>query len=66
MRAVKSWRQEGLEVYFTLNTGQDIHLICEGKDNDEVVQKAGEIPDVTKTIVNYPSRGARIVSADPS
>lgn len=62
MHAVKSWRQEGLEVYFTLNTGQDIHLICEGKDNDEVVQKAGEIPDVTKTIVNHPSRGARTVS----
>lgn len=29
MRAVKRWRQERLRVYFTVNTGQDIHLICQ-------------------------------------
>ncbi|MEK7522519.1 MAG: diphosphomevalonate decarboxylase, partial [Patescibacteria group bacterium] len=27
MKLVKKWRNEGLEVYFTINTGQDIHLI---------------------------------------
>ncbi|OGH20116.1 MAG: diphosphomevalonate decarboxylase [Candidatus Levybacteria bacterium RIFCSPHIGHO2_02_FULL_37_13] len=59
MHAVKRWRQEGLQVYFTVNTGQDIHLICQKKDAEKVVNKAKEIPDVTQTIINYPSNGAR-------
>jgi diphosphomevalonate decarboxylase len=58
MHAVKRWRQEGLQVYFTVNTGQDIHLICQKKDAEKVVNKAKEIPDVTQTIINYPSKGA--------
>ena len=61
MHAVKGWRQEGLEVYFTVNTGQDIHLICQKKDVEKVVKKAEEISDVQKAIVNYSSQGARLI-----
>ena len=60
MHAVKKWRREGLQVYFTVNTGQDIHLICRKKDVEKVVKKLEEISDVQKTIVNYPSKGAWI------
>ena len=60
MHAVKKWRQEGLEVYFTVNTGQDIHLICQKKDVEKVIEKAKEVSDVQKRIVNYPSKGARL------
>lgn len=63
MHAVKKWRQEGLEVYFTLNTGQDIHLICQKKDVEKIVEKAEEVSCVQKTIVNYPSIGARLTSS---
>lgn len=62
MHTVKKWRQEGLQVYFTVNTGQDIHLICQKKDAEKVVQKVEEVSDVTRTIINYPSKGERIVS----
>jgi len=62
MHAVKKWREAGLQVYFTVNTGQDIHLICQGNDVEKVVRNAKEITDVTKTIINYPSKGAHIVS----
>lgn len=61
MHAVKRWRQEGLQVYFTVNTGQDIHLICQKKDVDRVVEKTKEVPDVQKTIINYPSIGAHLI-----
>lgn len=61
MHAVKKWRQEGLGVYFTVNTGQDVHLICQGKDVEKVVKKAKEISDVQKTMINYPSKGARLL-----
>ena len=63
MHVVKRWRKEGLQVYFTLNTGQDIHLICQKKDVEKVAKKAKEISDVTRTVINYPSKGARIISS---
>ncbi len=58
MHIVKKWRQEGLRVYFTVNTGQDIHLICQKKDAQEVVKRAEAISEVQKTIINDPSKGA--------
>lgn len=61
IHSVKKWREDGLEVYFTVNTGQDIHLICQKKDAEEVVGKAEKISDVTKTIINHPSKGAHLI-----
>lgn len=61
IHAVKKWRQEGLQAYFTVNTGQDIHLICQKRDVEKIVKKAEEISDVQKTIINYPSEGAHLV-----
>jgi len=61
MHAVQKWRKDGLEVYFTVNTGQDIHLICQKKDVETVTKRAKEIPDVKKTIINTPSIGAHII-----
>lgn len=60
MHMVKKWRQDGLQVYFTLNTGQDVHLICQKKDGRKVSKLVEEIKGVQKTIINYPSRGARL------
>lgn len=62
MHAVKRWRREGLQVYFTVNTGQDIHLICRKKDVEKIVKKAEEISEVQKTIINYPSEGVHVES----
>ena len=61
MLMVKKWRQEGLQVYFTVNTGQDIHLICQKKDAEEVSKKTLAVSEVQKTIINYPSWGAQLI-----
>lgn len=61
MHAVKKWREEGLPVYFTLNTGQDIHLICEKKNAEKVSSLVSSIEGVQKTIINMPANGARII-----
>lgn len=61
MHLVKKWRTDGLEVYFTVNTGQDIHLIVQKKDVEKLTSKLSEVEDVQKTIINYPSRGALII-----
>ena len=61
MRYVKKWREEGLEVYFTINTGQNIHLICQKQDANKVAKRASGLSGVTKTIINFPSEGARLM-----
>jgi diphosphomevalonate decarboxylase len=61
MKFCKQLRKEGLEVYFTINTGQDVHLIVEKGNVNKLLERLTEIPDVRETIVNYPDQGARVV-----
>jgi len=61
MKLVKKWRKEDLPVYFTINTGQDIHLIVEGINKDHVVEKLKEVEEVRNIIVNKPAKGARLI-----
>ncbi len=61
MKLCSHWRDDGIPVYFTINTGQDIHLICEQKDADRVVEKLNELDDVVKDIIiNTPGEGTRL------
>lgn len=64
MKLVKKWRSEGLEVYFTVNTGQDIHLIIEEKNTTELVRKLKDVKEVKNIIINQPSVGARLIEKD--
>lgn len=61
MKLVKKWRREGLLVYFTINTGQDVHLICQKKDVEKICRKLKEIKEIKNIIVNFPAVGARII-----
>lgn len=60
MRAIRLWRAQGLSVYFTLNTGQDVHCICEEKNAEEVERRLKTVQGVKQTIINTPCEGARI------
>ena len=60
MKLCKKWRTEGLQVYFTINTGQDIHLICERDNLERVKSKLADVEGVKEVIVNFPAVGARI------
>lgn len=60
MKLVKKWRYEDLEVYFTVNTGQDVHLIIEEKNSKELVKKLKDVKEVKNIIINQPSVGARL------
>ena len=61
MKLVSHWRSEGTDVYFTINNGQDIHLICEAVNVDKVKEKLKELEEVRDIIVNTPGEGARLV-----
>ncbi len=59
MKLTRKWRAEGLPVYFTINTGQDIHLICERESVDRVKNKLADVEGVKEIIVNTPAVGVR-------
>ncbi len=59
MRLVEDWRRQGLEVFFTINTGQDIHLIIENKNLDRLIKQLKKVKEV-KIIINHPAKGARL------
>lgn len=60
IKLTKKWRDEGLAVYFTVNTGQDVHLIVEKKNIKKLEDKLKEIPEVKQIIVNEPGDGTRL------
>jgi diphosphomevalonate decarboxylase len=61
MKRTAGWREEGIPVYYTVNTGQDIHLLCEAKDAAKVQARLQEIPFMREVIVNRPAEGAHLI-----
>lgn len=61
MQAVTAWRKYGLPVYFTIDAGPNVHVICEGKDEKKVIVKLKSIPGIESVIVNRPAAGAHLI-----
>ena len=61
IQAAQRGRADGLGVYFTLDAGPNVHLICESKDADQVAALARALPDVQQIIVNAPGGAARLI-----
>lgn len=60
IKLVHKWRREGLECYFTINTGQDVHILVEQKNIDKLTKRLKEIEEIREIIINYPSEGTRL------
>jgi len=60
---VQRWRAEGLQVYFTLDAGPNVHLICQAADQAEVERRLKNIEGVLEVIVSGPGPGARACTA---
>ena|SRR3989338_4587859 len=63
MKFVQKIRSEGLECYFTINTGQDIHLIVQEKDLNALTGRLKKVAGIKNIIVNTPANGTRIVGS---
>lgn len=61
IRSVSDWRSQGIPVFFTIDAGPNVHLVCEAKDEAAVTQKVREITGVENIIVNKPARGAHLI-----
>ena len=61
IHAVRAWRAEGLQSYFTIDAGPNVHVICAVADRDEVERRLRDLPGVQFTIANNGGAGARVV-----
>lgn len=61
MHALLRWREAGLQAYFTMDAGANVHVICAAADAAEVERRLHELPEVQWTIANGPGRGARLI-----
>lgn len=61
IHAVKAWREESLECYFTIDGGPQVKVMCLDRDVPELENRLKELPGVEKTIVCKPGEGTKLV-----
>ncbi|MGD8744200.1 MAG: diphosphomevalonate decarboxylase [Candidatus Woesebacteria bacterium] len=61
MRSVTVWRNKGLESYFTLDAGPNVHVICKKDDREKIRSKLLKYEQVKQVIINTPAKGALLV-----
>ena len=61
MGAIRKWRREGLESYFTVNTGQNAFVFCQPKDEQRLMAKLKNFKGVIEVRRDRIGPGARIV-----
>ncbi len=58
---VRQWRDQGIAVYFTIDAGPNVHVICEEKNKKVVLRNAQTLTGIQQVIVNTVGKGARII-----
>lgn len=62
MKSISTWRKEGLSVYYTIDAGPNVHVLCEAIHEQQVVADVSAITGVSRVVVNTPSRGAHLIA----
>lgn len=57
IKAVYAWRAEGVPVYFTIDAGPNVHLICEVADAERVIARVRKLGYVRNVITAGPGEG---------
>jgi len=60
IQAIQNWRLGGLEVYFTIDAGPNVHLICEAKNEQKVKQMIAVLDGVREVLVAQPGEGVKL------
>lgn len=63
MKAVVAARKVGLQAYFTIDAGPNVHIMCEGKDEADVIQLVSTISGVQTFIQNRVAQGTQVIDA---
>jgi diphosphomevalonate decarboxylase len=57
MHTIVDWRKHGIPIYFTIDAGPNVHLICENEYAKEVGERIKHIVGVQSVISNCVSKG---------
>jgi diphosphomevalonate decarboxylase len=60
MDKVAEWRKEGLEAYYSIETGANLHLLTTPENVEELEKRVKELPFVKKVYSSKPGKGARL------
>lgn len=66
MKAIQTWRKEGLPAAYTLDAGPNVHVICEGSAVSQVSQRLKGNPAVGQVFVAHPGGPAHLLLDNPS
>ncbi len=61
MHRIIDWRSGGLESYFTIDAGPNVHVLCLAKDALKLGKHLSLIEGVKNVIVNQPANGAALI-----
>ncbi len=62
LHAVRAWREEeGVPVYFTIDAGPNVHLICEADTAAEVERRLRALPAVRRVLASGPGTGPQLL-----
>lgn len=64
IHAVRAWRASGLQAYFTIDAGPNVHVICAAPDRSEIERRLQALPGVLFTIANGVGAGARVLNVE--
>jgi diphosphomevalonate decarboxylase len=62
MEAVRKWRKSGIPVFYTVDAGPNVHVICPREQAEGVERRVRELPGVNDVLVAGVGGPARIVS----
>ncbi len=57
IRAIRSWREEGLTAFFTIDAGPNVHCLCEARDVEHVQSRLRAVAGVNEVLVSGPGPG---------
>lgn len=60
IQSVISWRNDGLESYFTIDAGPQVKIICLEKDVSKIIKRCEKIEGIKNILMTKPGEGARI------
>ncbi|MBZ0321339.1 MAG: diphosphomevalonate decarboxylase [Anaerolineae bacterium] len=63
IQAVTEWRRDGLEAYFTIDAGANVHVLAKAEDADEVENRLWQQEGVKIVLHNKPGMGAQVVES---
>jgi diphosphomevalonate decarboxylase len=60
IRAVQSWREGGIPVFFTVDAGPNVHVICQEGYEKQVMGKLSQIEGIQRVITTHPGGPTRL------